>query len=71
MSLLTAQQAVDYMARHRAAGRRALGYRRFLRLVATGRGPARVQLDDGGPALYSTAALDAWLSERTGVERAA
>ena len=55
MSLLTAQQAVEYMARHRA----------------TGRGPARVQLDDGGPALYSTTALDAWLSERTGVERAA
>ena len=70
MSLLTAQHAVEYLNRHRPAGsRRALGYRRFLRLVATGRGPARVHLGDDGPALYSTAALDAWAADRT--ERAA
>jgi len=70
VSLLTATQAVEYLNRHRPTGtRRALGYRRFLRLVATGRGPARVEFDDGGVAMYSTEALEAWQARAT--ERAA
>jgi len=69
MSLLTAKQAVDYLARGRTAGRRALGYRTFLRLCATGRGPASITLADGRPPVFTTEALDAWTRDLT--ERAA
>lgn len=65
MSLLTARQAVEFMGRDRTSGRRALGYRRFLKLVATGQGPARITFDDGGPALYATGDLDAWIVSRS------
>lgn len=69
MSFLTAAQAVEHLNRARPAGtRRALGYRRFLRLCATGRGPRRVTFGDDGPGLFDTADLDAWAAT---AERAA
>jgi hypothetical protein len=65
VSLLTARQATEYLGRDRTSGRKALGYRRFLKLARDGMGPQRTEFDDGGPALYSTSALDAWVGRAT------
>ena len=78
MALLTARQVVDHLATDPITGqphkgRRAMGYRRFLYLVAKGQGPARVEFDDGKAALYDTAAVDAWVAGlvRSATERRA
>lgn len=59
--LLTAKAAAAYCSRLSVEyGGRPLGYRKFLRLVAEGRGP-QAWNPDGGTNRYSITALHAWM----------